>query len=155
MFDPNEKAPTPPVNPSAEEMLAVCQQCGGACCRYVATEIDEPKNVEDFENIRWYCTHKDTWVFMEDGIWHLAFNGACEHLREDSSCGIYEDRPQVCRDHKFGECDYYLRGKFDLELRSMAEVDAYLHKRFPAHFRRKRLAAKAKEKRQVSASSDK
>ena len=146
MFDPNEPAPDPPKNPTDEEMLAVCKQCGGTCCTYMSVEIDAPSTLEDFENIRWYCAHKDVWVFKEDGDWYVVFNTVCEKLAEDYSCGIYPDRPQICREHKFGECDYYLRGQFDLELHSLEEVDAYLRKRFPNHFRKKRLADKRKQK---------
>ncbi len=144
----------PPTNPTDAEMLKICMKCGGACCKYIATEIDEPETIEDFENIRWYCAHKDTWVFMEEETWHVVFNGQCEFLKDDGSCGNYEDRPQVCRDHKFGECDYYLNGDFDLELRNMQEVDDYLRVRFPNHFRKKAAAErKADKKRAKSAAS--
>ncbi|MCP4545725.1 MAG: hypothetical protein GY835_04550 [bacterium] len=127
-------------------------KCGGACCKYIATEIDEPVTFADFENIRWYCTHKDTWVFKDDDSWHVVFNGPCEFLNADGSCGNYDDRPQVCRDHQFGECDYYLNGEFDLELHTLEDVDNYLRLRFPNHFRKKRLEAKRKSK--VRADSD-
>ncbi len=146
MFDPNSEAPDSPVNPSPEEILEICRACKATCCTYMAIEVDTPSTLEDFENIRWYCAHKDVWVFREDGDWYVVFNARCEKLVEDSSCRIHATRPKVCRDHKFGECDYYLRGEFELELRSLEEVDAYLRKRFPSHFRRKRLAEKRKAK---------
>jgi len=146
MIDPDSPAPKPPVNPSAEEMLRTCKECHGTCCTYVAIEIDTPSSLADFENIRWYCAHKEVWVFKDEGEWYVAFNAVCEKLSEDFSCGIYPTRPQVCRDHQFGECDYFLRGRFDVELHSLEEVDAYLRKRFPNHFRKKRLAEKQKAK---------
>jgi uncharacterized protein len=139
MFDPNEKAPEPPLNPSADDMLEICKRCGGVCCTYVATEIDEPTEAGDFENIRWYCTHKDIWVFKDEGDWYLAFNSSCEFLGVNAACTIYERRPDVCRNHKFGECDYYLRGKFELELHTLDEVDAYIREHYPSYFRKKNL----------------
>ncbi len=114
-----------------EEMAKTCQLCRGKCCTYVAIEIDEPEDFDDFQNIRWYAAHKNVWVFMDDDEWYVAFDSPCEHLGEDFLCTTYENRPDVCRNHKFGECDYFLDGEFDLELRSMAEVDEYLKKRFP------------------------
>lgn len=146
MFDPTDPIPEHPEKMSTGEALAICQRCRATCCTYMAIEIDEPTTVADFQNIRWYCAHKETWVFREDGSWYVVFNTPCEHLQADYSCGIYETRPQVCRDHKFGECDYFLRGEFDLELRMIEEVDAYLRKRFPSHFRRKQQEARRKVK---------
>jgi len=116
------------------EMAEVCQRCRGKCCTYVAIEIDAPEDFDDFQNIRWYCAHKNVWVFQDDDEWYVAFDSPCEHLGEDFLCQTYESRPDVCRNHEFGECDYFLDGEFDLELRSMEEVDAYLKERFPRKF---------------------
>ncbi len=151
MYDPKDPIPENPEKMSDAEALAVCQTCRGTCCSYMAVEIDEPTTLEDFDNVRWYCAHKETWVFKEDGDWYVVFNGACDKLNEDHSCSIYETRPQVCRDHKFGECDFFLRGEFDLEMHTLEEVDAYLRKRFPGHFRRKRMDGKRKAKKQTAA----
>ncbi len=119
---------------SPEEMAKICQLCKGRCCRYVAIEIDEPEDFDDFQNIRWYCAHKNVWVFMDDDEWYVAFDTPCEYLGEDNLCTTYETRPETCRNHKFGECDYFLDGEFDLELRSMQEVDEYMKKRWPRKF---------------------
>ena len=121
------------MNPA--EMLKVCQDCGGRCCTYVASQIDDPDDLEDFENIRWYCAHQGVWVFMdEEEDWYVAFDARCEHLQDDFKCGIYDKRPAVCRNHKFGDCDYFLDGQFEVELRSLEDVDAYLRQRFPKKF---------------------
>jgi Fe-S-cluster containining protein len=150
MNDPETMAPKPPKNPTPEEMFRICKQCHGTCCTYVAIEIDCPTTLEDFENIRWYCAHQKVWVFKDAGSWYVAFDAVCEKLQSDFSCGIYPNRPKVCRDHKFGECDYYLRGAFEVELRSLDEVDAYLRKRFPSHFRKKRLADRQQVKAEAA-----
>lgn len=137
----NDKAPIdPPESPDAETMLRICQDCHARCCSYVAIEIDTPESITDFENIRWYCAHKDIWVFMEDDEWHVVFESRCEKLGEDSGCTIYDKRPDTCKHYKWGECEYYLRGSFDLELRSLEEVDAYVKKRFPKRWARKQKA---------------
>ncbi len=153
MYDPKDPIPENPEKMSDKEILATCQKCRSTCCKYMAIEIDEPTTLEEFDNIRWYCSHKETWVFKEDGDWYVVFNGACDKLDEKGGCTIYDTRPQVCRDHEFGECDYFLRGEFDLEMHTLEEVDAYLRKRFPSHFRRKRLDTKRREKKGQSKSA--
>jgi Fe-S-cluster containining protein len=136
MSDDPTRIPVPE-NASVEEMFKVCQTCRGKCCTYMAVEIDTPSTLSDFENIRWYCAHKNTWVYKEEGAWHVVFEGRCEFLQDDYACSIYEKRPGVCRDYKWGECEYFLRGEFDLEFHTLDEVDEYLRKRFPRHFVKK------------------
>lgn len=136
MFDPKDPIPQHPERMSSGQILATCQRCRATCCTYMAIEIDAPTTLADFENIRWYCAHKSTWVFKEGASWFVVFDTPCDQLQADYSCGIYETRPTVCREHKFGECDYFLRGEFDLELRSIEAVDAYLRQRFPSHYRK-------------------
>lgn len=148
MYDSKDPIPEHPEKMKDDEILDTCRRCRGTCCSYMAIEIDEPTTLDDFQNIRWYCAHKETWVFKEeDGEWHVVFNTPCDKLNEDYSCSIYGERPQVCRDHKFGECDYFLRGEFELEMHTLEEVDAYLRQRFPAHFRRKRIDDKRRNKK--------
>lgn len=136
MFDPKDPIPQHPERMSSGQILATCQRCRATCCTYMAIEIDAPTTLADFENIRWYCAHKNTWVFKEGASWFVVFDTPCDQLQADYSCGVYEKRPTVCREHTFGECDYFLRGEFDLELRSIEAVDAYLRKRFPSHYRK-------------------
>jgi len=136
MFDPKDPIPQRPDRMPPGQILATCQRCRATCCTYMAIEIDAPTTLADFENIRWYCAHKQTWVFKDAGSWFVVFDTPCEQLQADYTCGIYDTRPQVCREHKFGECDYFLRGEFDLELRSLEAVEAYLRQRFPSHYRK-------------------
>ncbi len=77
-----------------------CQRCPAMCCRYVATEIDEPTCKQDYDNIRWYLMHGDVHVFVDhDDDWYLEFETACENLGSDNRCMIYETRPRICREH--------------------------------------------------------
>lgn len=45
-------------------------------------------------------------MFVEDGVWYLLVHTVCEHLQDDHRCGIYETRPQICRDYTTDECEY-------------------------------------------------
>ena len=92
------------------EYTPPCDECGGACCRYVAVELDKPTKKTDYDNIRWYLLHQNVNVFIDhNGKWFIEFRTPCEKQREDSRCGIYSRRPKICRDHgnSEGECEFY------------------------------------------------
>lgn len=89
-------------------MKKKCDGCNGMCCRYVAIEIDCPEDSEDFENIKWYVSHKNVNVFVnEDDKWYVEFITPCEFLDEKNLCTIYERRPKICKNYDAEECLYY------------------------------------------------
>lgn len=85
----------------------LCEHCTAACCRYIALPIDTPEEREDFDPIRWYLIHEGVSVFVEDGDWYISFATSCRHVQPDYRCGIYETRPQICRDYSTDNCDYH------------------------------------------------
>lgn len=84
----------------------LCRYCVAKCCRYFALPIDTPTELKDFEYIRWYLLHDRATVFSEDEDWYLLVHTACKYLRDDHLCGIYETRPQICRDYTTDACEY-------------------------------------------------
>jgi len=129
----------------------LCEQCTGACCRYVALPIETPEDKDDFEDIRWYLIHENVSVFVEDDEWYISFHTPCRHLQPDSRCGIYATRPKLCRTYTTDNCDYH-SGDYGWELHFTApeHLDDYLRERFPRrttspgrqHARRPALKAK-------------
>ncbi len=121
----------------------LCEHCTAACCRYVALPIDEPESFEDYEDIRWYLLHEGMSVFVEDGEWFLNMATPCRHIQADYRCGIYETRPQICRDYTTDNCDYH-SGDYGWEQHfTCAEhLDAYRVQHLPG----KRKSAKQREK---------
>ena len=85
----------------------LCEHCTAICCHYVAMQIDTPTTARDLDDIRWYVLHEDMIVFVEEGEWYLQINRKCRHLQPDRRCGIYETRPQICREYKTNDCDYH------------------------------------------------
>ncbi|GMU22390.1 MAG: hypothetical protein AMXMBFR13_24760 [Phycisphaerae bacterium] len=85
---------------------SLCDQCVGLCCRYFAFSIDKPETKRDFEDLRWYILHEDTLIFVEDGEWYVQINRKCRALLPDNRCGIYENRPTICRSYKTDGCDW-------------------------------------------------
>jgi Fe-S-cluster containining protein len=108
----------------AEENL--CDRCTALCCRYFALGIDEPDTPEEFDDIRWYLAHENVHVFIEDDDWYLSIQTRCQHLMDDNRCGIYEDRPKICRKYTTDNCDYYT-GSYDFEqyFTKPEQIEAY------------------------------
>jgi len=84
----------------------LCEHCSGACCRYLAIEIDKPKSQRDHDDIRWYLLHEGINVFVEDGDWFIQIRTRCQQLGLDNLCQIYETRPEICREYEPKDCDY-------------------------------------------------
>lgn len=85
----------------------LCEHCVGMCCRYLAVPIDTPEDEEDFDDIRWYLLHEGVSVFVEDGDWYLYLAADCRYLQPDFRCGIYANRPRICRQYTTENCDYH------------------------------------------------
>lgn len=98
--------------PKQEECL--CDRCTALCCRYFALGIDDPETPEDYDDIRWYLAHENVHVFIEDDDWYLSVQTRCQFLQDDNRCGIYEDRPKICREYTTDNCDYWT-GQYDFE----------------------------------------
>jgi Fe-S-cluster containining protein len=86
---------------------SLCDQCVALCCRYYAFSIDKPETRRDFEDLRWYVLHEDTLIFVEDGEWYVQVNRKCRALLPDNRCGIYENRPAICRSYDTDGCDWH------------------------------------------------
>ena len=84
----------------SKDIDPVCRQCQSKCCQYFCFEIDEPDDFEEFDDIRWYLQHEGVSVHVdEDGDWFIQIDNPCNALQEDHRCGIYEDRPMICRNY--------------------------------------------------------
>lgn len=82
-----------------------CNECG-KCCEYIAIEIDNPSSFKDYDNIYWYLTHKSVCVYIDwEGCWFIEFSTPCEHLTQRKTCGVYEQRPKICSDFSWNECE--------------------------------------------------
>ncbi len=82
-----------------------CSDCG-QCCTYIAVEIDNPSTHEDYDHVYWYLTHRGVSVYVAwEGDWFVEFETVCEHLSEARTCGIYEERPEMCSDFSWQECE--------------------------------------------------
>lgn len=88
------------------EGKSLCDYCTAKCCKYFALPIETPTERQDYDFIRWFLLHEHATVFTEDGTWYILVHTQCKHLRPDNLCGIYETRPQICRDYTTDNCEY-------------------------------------------------
>lgn len=104
----------------------LCEYCTAKCCRYFALPIDTPTSFEDWEFVRWYVLHQRASVFLEDDNWYLLVHTECKHLQADNRCGIYETRPQICRDYTTDKCEYEDDWTYEKYLETPEQVWEYL-----------------------------
>jgi hypothetical protein len=72
----------------------------------VAVEISAPSSVRTATEILWYLYHERVSVYCGgDDEWFVQFETRCRHLMPDNKCGIYAQRPQVCREHSELTCE--------------------------------------------------
>ncbi len=84
-----------------------CGKCTGSiCCLYTTQAIDVPRSKDDFDHLLWQMTHKGVQAYKDEDGWFLLINNACQFILPGGGCGIYETRPQVCREYSNDFCEY-------------------------------------------------
>lgn len=109
----------------------LCDYCSAKCCQYFALGIDKPENREDWEYVRWFLLHDAASIFVEDDTWYLLVQTRCEKLRDDNLCGIYETRPQICREYSTDGCEYDNDYLYEQYLETADQVAEYMEIMLP------------------------
>ena len=111
-----------------------CSRCTNSiCCTYTTEALGSaPRSKADFEHLLWQVSHQGVELYKDEGDWYLMFLGRCEHLQPGGACGIYEQRPQICRDYANDWCEYDAPAEagFHRHFRNYAELLRYCKKRF-------------------------
>ncbi len=95
----------PPGSLPGPEPIDVCPSCT-KCCRYLAVGIDPPDTVKRVSTALWFLYHPEASIYQShDNDWFLVFPTTCEHLKPDGLCGIYENRPLICREYDIVGCE--------------------------------------------------
>lgn len=108
----------------------LCDHCTAKCCRYFSLSIERPETAADFDYLRWYLLHEHATLFTEEDDWYLLVHTTCKHLQPDNRCGIYETRPQICRDYTTDQCEYNDEYTFDRYFETAEQVQEYAQARF-------------------------
>lgn len=119
-----------PVKFTAETKCSFCTR--SICCTYTTQQIDTPRSMEDFDHMAWQLAHENMQAYKDDDGWFLLINNRCRFLKPEGGCGIYETRPQVCRDYDNDFCEYDdpAEKHFEFFFDSYETLDAYCRKRF-------------------------
>lgn len=103
----------------------LCEHCTAKCCKYFALPIDEPTTRQEFDYLRWYLLHDAATLFTEDDDWYLLVHTECKHLQPDGRCGIYETRPQICRDYSTDNCEFDDTWVYDRYFETSEQIEEY------------------------------
>ena len=117
-----------------------CEGCPALCCSDLEEPITRPNSREEVDNLKWELHFSNTKVFIRNSRWYKLTMGVCRYLDENNLCSIYEDRPQVCRDHNPPSCEYY-GPIYDVMFESPEDLQAHIDKE-KRRKKRKRKRAK-------------
>ncbi len=132
----------PKIIPIAVEAMTPETKCGfctnSQCCTYVTQQIDTPRSMDDFDQLLWQLAHRDIQAYKDEDGWFLLINNACTHLQSDGRCGIYDERPQICREYSndFCEFDQPAEDGFDHYFENYDALLRYCKKRFKTWHKR-------------------
>ena len=110
-----------------------CSYCTGSiCCTYVTQTIDTPKSKSDFEHLLWQVSHENVSAYKDEDGWTLLFETKCSHLHINGDCGIYDRRPDICREHSNEYCEFDAPSEdgFELYFPDYDSLRKYCMKRF-------------------------
>lgn len=110
-----------------------CSYCKGAlCCTYVTQQIDTPRSKVEFTHLLWQVSHEHVKAYKDEDGWTLLIEGTCKHLQPDNRCGIYDTRPEICREHSNDYCEFDAPSEegFDLYFPTYESLLKYCKKRF-------------------------
>ena len=74
-----------------------CLECGAKCCKFISIGLDEFPADLDPDPERYFNLHEGVRVVETRGGREIVIASRCSALREDDTCSIYEDRPDLCR----------------------------------------------------------
>ncbi len=110
-----------------------CDFCTNSkCCTYITQKIPGPRSKHDFEVLLWQVSHDQVSIYKDDSGWYLLVDTPCTHLQHDGRCGIYHERPSICRDHSNDHCEYDEAAEegFELYFPDYPSLLAHCRKRF-------------------------
>lgn len=110
-----------------------CSFCTGSiCCTYVTQHMETPRSKEDFRQLLWQVSHQNVKLYKDDDGWTLLVEGKCQHLHINGDCGIYHERPDICREHTNDYCEFDAPSEdgFDLYFENYFDLLKYCKKRF-------------------------
>jgi uncharacterized protein len=115
--------------------IAPQNKCGfctnSTCCTYITQHIEAPRSKYDFEHLLWQVSHETIEAYNDEdaGVYWSRRTAA---ILSGTRCGIYADRPQICRGHSNDYCEFDAPAEdgFDLYFPNYQVLLKYCKKRF-------------------------
>ena len=110
-----------------------CSRCTGTiCCTYITEAIDTPRSKTDFRHLLWQVSHQNIEIYKDDSGWYLLISGRCQHIQDNGACGIYDDRPEICREYSNDWCEFDESAEkgFIHHFKNYQELRSYCKKRY-------------------------
>lgn len=105
-----------PVLPAGPPLVE-CTACG-RCCTYVGIAINPPSRPRWATDVLWYLYHEKVSVYRDGaGEWSVHFETRCRNLGPDLRCGVYRERPHICRCFDYRSCEVNQPAEGTLEFR--------------------------------------
>lgn len=106
-----------------------CKRCS-KCCLYFAIPMDPPEGEDDFDDLAWMLVHEGVSIHVGEDQWEIVVKNKCKYIDPKKGCKIYDRRPNICRDHKPGECDANATNEGDFDgvhqiITTLWELDEY------------------------------
>lgn len=117
---------SPAIQPPLQQGEVLCDRCDARCCKYVCIALEKPVTKEDFDWLRFYVMHKNSYITLDvTGQWALVFDTPCSFL-EGNECGIHDDtRPSACLEMKPPYCDYTSSPESFIRFDTPEQLEAY------------------------------
>ena len=118
------------VQVNSDNKCGLCE--GSKCCVYITQAIDTPRTMDEFDTLLWQMAHKGIQAYKDEDGWFLLVLSQCGFLQQDGRCGIYETRPQMCREYSNDFCEYDEPAEdgFELFFENYEALLKYCRKRF-------------------------
>ena len=71
-----------------------CAECGSKCCKFILLET----NKTDKYKIEFWEAQGNEKLKETNTTVIYAQKSPCQHINEEGKCGIYDTRPQLCKD---------------------------------------------------------
>ena len=80
----------------------------------------------------WQVSHKSVSFYKDEDHWYMMISSPCTHIQKDGRCGIYAQRPQICREHSNDYCEFDAPAEdgWQMVFKNYESLLAYCRKRF-------------------------
>jgi Fe-S-cluster containining protein len=99
--------------------------------------INAPTSPRHATDVLWYLYHHGVYVYVDgEGEWSVHFEARCRNLGLDLRCGVYADRPHICRTFDNRTCEVNDPGHDSMTFREPGHFLAWLRETKPRLYAR-------------------